>query len=177
MKYDGLKISKESVDKIFPKKDIDLKDMLSGYKSPIEVMIERINGQIEYEAGSAVYKELRRINVEVDKNELIKALRYDRNQYLTGYAEGYKDGLNANKWISVDDELPEDIYGRDREQITVMVCTKSGKISQCSRCAEYKLDRREPLERDRWIRTGNFYWNKGKRVTHWQHPPEPPKER
>ena len=80
------------------------------------------------------------------------------------------------KWIDVNDRLPEDVYGRDREQITVLVYTKAKKVSQCSRCAEYEWDRREPLEKDVWYRTGEFYWNKGKNVTHWMPLPEPPQK-
>lgn len=79
-------------------------------------------------------------------------------------------------WIKVTDKLPEDVYGRDREQITVLVYTKGKKVSQCSRCAKYELDRREPLEKDVWYRTGEFYWNKNKDVTHWMPLPEPPTE-
>lgn len=171
MKYDGLKISKESVEKIFPRRDIGDID-LSGYKSPIEVIIERINGHIEYETENAVYKAVQRIGVEVDKNELIKALRYDRNQYLTGYADGYRDGLNANKWISVDDMMPEDVYGKDRKKITVLVCTKSGKVSTASRQRKQVWDKTK-LE---FVELDTFEWSGRKRVTRWQHLPEPIKE-
>lgn len=87
----------------------------------------------------------------------------------------YNLGYRKPEWISVEERLPEDVYGKDREQMTVLVYTKGKKVSQCSRCAEYKLIRREPLERDVWRRTGNFYWNKSKRVTHWMPLPEAPK--
>ena len=151
MKYDSLKISKESVDKIFPKKDIDYKDILSGYESPITVMIERINGQIKYEAENAVYEEIRRIGVEVDKNELIKALRYDRWQYEEGYRRGYSASSNADKWISVEDRLPE----RNGRYLTH--CNIEG---QSLVCVLY------------YSEIGSF--NEGT-VTHWMPLPEPPK--
>ena len=79
------------------------------------------------------------------------------------------------EWISVSDKLPEDVYGRDREQITVLVYTKGKKVSQCSRCAEYDLYKREPLERDIWKRSGKFYWSQNKAVTHWMPLPTPPR--
>ena len=98
------------------------------------------------------------------------------NCILHKYAEKlYNAGYRKQEWISVDERLPEDVYGKDREQITVLVYTEGKKASQCSRCAEYKLIRREPLERDVWKRTGNFYWSKSKRVTHWMPLPEAPK--
>lgn len=87
----------------------------------------------------------------------------------------YDAGFHRQEWISVADRLPEDVYGKDREQITVLVYTEGKKVSQCSRCAEYKLIEREPLDRDAFRRTGKFYWNKSKRVTHWMPLPEAPK--
>lgn len=32
-------------------------------------------------------------NIDIDKEELVKALEYDRDQYYTGYDDGYNDGL------------------------------------------------------------------------------------
>lgn len=33
------------------------------------------------------------MEIEIDKAELLKALRYDRNQYEVGYADGYRQGM------------------------------------------------------------------------------------
>lgn len=89
-----------------------------------------------------------------------------------GFCGKFKN--NTGGWIKVTDKLPEDVYGRDREQITVLVYTKSKKVSQCSRCAEYIYDSWNENEGNIWKRTGKFYWNKGKKVTYWQPLPEPP---
>ena len=75
------KISKESVDKIFPKRDIDI----LGYESPIQTII----GQMRTEYENGIYKAIQEQGVIVDKDELIKALQYDRNQYDKGYINGY----------------------------------------------------------------------------------------
>ena len=75
------KISKESVDKIFSKKDIDI----LGYESPIQTII----GQMRMEYENGIYKAIQERGVTVDKDELIKALQYDRNQYDKGYINGY----------------------------------------------------------------------------------------
>lgn len=81
MKYEGFKISKESVDKVFPKKDIDI----FGYESPITIAI----GQMRMEQDNNIYRAIQEYGVDVDKDELIKALRYDREQYEKGYVNGY----------------------------------------------------------------------------------------
>lgn len=53
------------------------------YKSPIDVIMERMN--ISYENG--ICKAVQNAGIDVDKNELRKALRYDRGQYQKGYAD------------------------------------------------------------------------------------------
>lgn len=53
------------------------------YKSPIEVIMSDIHMKVEGE----IYKAVQRAGVDVDKEELIKALRYDRGQYQKGYSD------------------------------------------------------------------------------------------
>lgn len=73
-------------------------------------------------------------------------------------------------WINVTEKNPEDVYGMDREKISVLVCTKSGKVSESTRCAAYKFDK----QKLQFVRTGDFYWSGSKNVTHWMLLPEPP---
>lgn len=81
MNREGFKISKESVDKIFPKTDINIE----GYESPINVVL----GKMRFEQENGIYKAIQEQGVYVDKDELIKALKYDREQYEKGYYNGY----------------------------------------------------------------------------------------
>lgn len=71
-----------------------------GYESPINIYYGEIQQQIENE----IMKSVTGVGVHVDKEELLAALRYDRGQY----EKGYQDGLNANKWIPVEERLPEE---------------------------------------------------------------------
>lgn len=57
------------------------------YVSPITIMQGELNVQVENE----VIKATRTVGVDVDKDELIKALMYDREQYEKGYADGRAD--------------------------------------------------------------------------------------
>lgn len=59
------------------------------YKSPIELFsgIDQIIECVKDEFDNNVYKAVLRTGVQVDKDELIRALRYDRNQYLKGYSD------------------------------------------------------------------------------------------
>lgn len=73
------------------------------YKSPIEVCISQLQFEREKNLEDGVIKAIQNLDITVAKDELIKALRYDREQYETGYQDGY----NADKWISVNDRLPK----------------------------------------------------------------------
>lgn len=53
------------------------------YQSPIEVIQTQMRNQIEGE----IYKAVMNVGVNVDREELMKALAYDRNQYQKGYAD------------------------------------------------------------------------------------------
>ena len=57
------------------------------YRSPITIIEEEARLQIEGEILKAVQK----VGVTVDKEELLKALKYDREQYNEGYEAGKRD--------------------------------------------------------------------------------------
>lgn len=61
------------------------------YESPINVMIGQIETQIENDVLTAI----QRVGVDVDRDELIKALNYDRDQYR----KGYNDAKVHAHWI------------------------------------------------------------------------------
>ncbi len=72
------------------------------YISPIEIIqvpvefnntIMRAEKQLNKEIEEQVYKAVAQCEIVVDKEELIKALQYDRGQYVKGYQDGYKDGV------------------------------------------------------------------------------------
>lgn len=57
------------------------------YKSPIEMIQTEIEMQMEGETLKAV----QRVGINVNKEELLKALQYDRGQYEKGYQDGVTD--------------------------------------------------------------------------------------
>lgn len=69
------------------------------YKSPIEIVQTEMQAQIE----NGIMKAVQDVGIHVDKDELLKALAYDREQYQKGYADGRKAG---HEWISAK-EPPE----------------------------------------------------------------------
>lgn len=94
------------------------------YKSPIELTCGPL--QFREAATTAAVKDMtdymneqqekilmeatRTVGISIDKEELVKAINYDRHQYEQGYDDGFKDGLqegsNFIDWISCEDKMP-----------------------------------------------------------------------
>lgn len=74
------------------------------YKSPITIETDLVQRQAalmieesKRETEKAIYEAVLSCNVIVDKEELERALRYDRNQWEEGYNAGYSAGLEKGK--------------------------------------------------------------------------------
>lgn len=63
------------------------------YKSPIEIVMEEVFQKMDEDFENAVFKAVRKVGINVDKEELLKALIYDRGQY----DKGYEDAMNEVK--------------------------------------------------------------------------------
>lgn len=70
------------------------------YESPITI-IEQVNEQLVANLNLQIENEIMRVvksfGVNIDKEELIKLLNNDRNQYHKGYVDGIKDFAEAYK--------------------------------------------------------------------------------
>lgn len=119
------------------------------YKSPIEVYITQMAIERERNLENAILEAVQGLDIVVTKDELIKAIQYDRDQYEKGYADGY----NASEWISVEDGLP-------CEEERVLVYVDANHLSRTEMDTDRVLD-------GKWVRWGTL-------VTHWKHLPEKP---
>lgn len=54
------------------------------YNSPIEILYERVQHEVDNE----IFRAVQGIGINVNKEELIKALAYDRDQYQKGFQDG-----------------------------------------------------------------------------------------
>ena len=59
------------------------------YESPIKV----IQGELETQLEGEILKAVHRVGVTVDRDELIRALRYDREQYQKGFDDAREDAV------------------------------------------------------------------------------------
>ena len=105
------------------------------YESPIVMFAGNV--QADYENG--IIKAVQNVGFNVNKEELIKALQYDRGQYEKGFTDG------RPKWISVKEKLPVE------EESKYWVCTDTGYQCQC-----------------RWT-NANPFWTDLTTDWHWNH--------
>ena len=61
------------------------------YKSPIDILY----GQMEMQMEGEIMRAVQNVHVNVDKEELLRALKYDRGQYQKGYEDGKRDALES----------------------------------------------------------------------------------
>lgn len=78
---------------------------MNEYKSPIEMAIETTYKEVTDKEDNAILEAVQKVGITVDKNELIKALRYDRDQYDHGYQKGFFDGYEQGKKETARDML------------------------------------------------------------------------
>lgn len=95
------------------------------YKSPIEILMGQIETSIAQQKDEMIYKAIINCGVNVDKEELILALKNDRNQYQRGYLEGMVDAQQHGRWV--------DRYG----------VTYANHHYECSECQQSALFRDE----------------------------------
>lgn len=86
-------------------------DVIYGYESPMTGIINKVTNDIIEERENMITAKVNEVlGLDIDKEELIKALRYDRDEYDRAYREGYKQGRRNTLKIlyNVIKELLED---------------------------------------------------------------------
>lgn len=124
------------------------------YESPIRLLVQQLETSIREQQEKQVFEAVQKCGVDVDRDELIKALAYDRAQYAQGYSDGRAD---AQRWISVEERLPE-------RYKHVLVATRL-------------TDEGEPDLEIAYFSIGGWQKDEGRlygKVTHWMPLPEPP---
>lgn len=74
------------------------------YESPLSRIYEEIQTKIIEQQENQIVQAVLNCGISVDKEELIKALMYDRQQYEKGYA----DAKAEERWIPCSERLPEE---------------------------------------------------------------------
>ncbi len=84
------------------------------YQSPIEVYIEQALNNITEQRDKEICSYItEKMSIQVNREELIHALRYDKYQYDKGYNEGKKEALELYKQALLNTEFLKYNYGID----------------------------------------------------------------
>lgn len=134
-----------------------VRDMKEKYEEFIRVRIRELDSKIEEGVMSAV----KEIGVDVDKDELIKALQYDRDQFRKGYKAGIEAAQMA--WHDAKKELPAD------PDVLVLVIV-DGVFHKKGFIDAYQL----ATYCGEWIIEGYEEWG-NPNVKYWAGLPEPPR--
>ena len=67
------------------------------YESPISLLMNDIYTDVVKRQEEGVYQAIVKYGINVDKDELVKALEYDRKQYGFGYKDGVLEFANYLK--------------------------------------------------------------------------------
>ena len=59
------------------------------YESPIKI----ITGKMQTQIDGDIYRAVQNVGINVDREELLKALEYDRGQYEKGFDDGFAQAL------------------------------------------------------------------------------------
>ena len=72
------------------------------YIPPVEISYEdNVIKEIVKENEERIYQAIIKQSIKVDKEELIKAIQYDRHQYEKGYQDGIDDAVKHGYWFDV----------------------------------------------------------------------------
>ena len=116
------------------------------YQSPIEI----IQGEIETKIENDIMTAVQRYGIRVDKEELIKALQYDRKQYEQGYEDARKAfQREPAEWQTIGEET-----GALGIKYKIKRCTRCGWSHSmlipdnfCPRCGgDTRLQKEEETE-------------------------------
>ena len=132
-----------------------------GYEAePEEGWTDKIGKYLAGEVDNLVLESCVKVGCHVDKDELEKALRYDRGQYEKGFADGV---LSATpKWIDASKRLP------DKEGNYIVYETQNEEVCESLYYPQTRL--KKDRWRDPWEGCSVFS------VSHWMEMPEPPQE-
>lgn len=122
----------------------------SGYESPILGAIYQMVNNIQEQRDNAVVAQINeQIEMDVDKNELIRALNYDRNQFNEGYRKGYRDAKEKceekYRWIPITMRP-----GTDEEYEEFSLCGDCPREDFCVFDSPMPDDEQEVLVTTRW---------------------------
>ena len=120
------------------------------YESPISFVTEQVANDIVMKNEGYLYQYIRDVGINIDKDELVKALQYDRGQYDKGYADGYTEGVKnyqklyenimgiqrpTGKWDGNSNNMDNRLS--EKQNVVVIHYDSNTEIVHCPHCGCY----------------------------------------
>lgn len=92
------------------------------YESPIKMYIDKVTNNILQEEEDYIISEIHKLGIVIDKEELMRALQYDRAQYELGFRDGSKNSIPIEwikehyGWLTMAGEIIKE-WGKENENI------------------------------------------------------------
>ena len=102
------------------------------YDSPISIVYQDIYSKIAEQIENDCVEVVQHYGFKVNKEELFKALKYDRNQYIRGYNHGFEKGF-AEATQQLIRPTGEWVYNQYNGNANIgnWHCSNCGEISCC----------------------------------------------
>ena len=110
------------------------------YESPINIIYGQMQTQIEGD----IFRAVQSYAVDVDKEELLRSLKYDRDQYNKGYADGRSDAVAHGYWKKYRDHFTKRHIGWICTNCSAVISDLSnGDTPFCPHCGAMMDDSEE----------------------------------
>lgn len=101
------------------------------YKSPIEIVYGEMQSQIQTQLEGDVIKTVQKYGIFVNKDELVKALAYDRNQYNEGYRDAMATIVRCEE-CKYKDDCARQMVHTTRDHVLEQNISTYNKVDYCS---------------------------------------------
>lgn len=110
------------------------------YENPIEILYGKIQCDIE----DGIYKAVQHAGITVNRDELIKALKYDRGQYEKGYEDAKRE-CEKDMWTTREvacllAEVTGDVFDAARWEQWLTHRKERNNDYLCRECSSYGCD-------------------------------------
>lgn len=84
----------------------------SGWESPINLAVNELSIKVMQELDNSqeklVLEACQQANIDVDREQLLLALRYDRKQFEAGWTAGYNRARSQDLWFNPKNQAPDE---------------------------------------------------------------------
>lgn len=105
------------------------------YKSAIDIIYK----DIQYQMEENIFKAIQNVDINVNREELIKALKYDRDQYNKGYEDAKREMRNKDVPMMVTDDSGDCPACHADDFYTMYDMMDSDHYNYCANCGQ-RLD-------------------------------------